>query len=106
MDHAIIKKKRDRRFMYLNTYISIEIFIELFYYISSQVTCIPLAFNPHHTLFVARHYVSGTSAHAVCCHRDWVNGDVYFCNTISPKVTLMSLDYVREMSNYFYVGAV
>jgi len=67
MGHAIIKKKRDRRFMYLNTYVSIEIFIELFYYISSQVTCIPLAYNPHYTLFVPWHYVSGTSAHAVCC---------------------------------------
>jgi len=88
--------------MYLNTYVSIEIFIELFYYISSQVTCFPLACNPHHTLFVPRHFVSGTSAHAVCfasawCNRDWVNGDVYFWNTISPKVTLMLLDILRTV---------
>ena len=30
------------------------------------------------------------------CHRDWVNGDVYFWNTISPKVTLMSLDILQS----------
>jgi len=88
--------------MYLNTYVSIEIFIELFYYISSQVTCIPLAYNLHHTLFVPRHCVSGTSAHAVCfasawCHRDWVNDDVYFCSSVSPKVTQMSLGILQAV---------
>jgi hypothetical protein len=29
--------------------------------------------------------------------RDWVNGDVYFWNTISSKVTLMSLDILQTM---------
>jgi p-aminobenzoyl-glutamate transporter AbgT len=43
------------------------------------------------------------------CHRDWVNGDVYFWNTISQKsnsdVTRYLADCVREMGNYFYVVA-
>jgi hypothetical protein len=95
--------------MYLNTYVSIEIFIELFYNISSQVTCISLAYNPHRTLFVPWHYVIGTLAHALCCFC-WVPqglGQFYFMNAFTESncdVTRYLAAYVRDMNNYFYVG--
>jgi hypothetical protein len=84
--------------MYLNTYISIEIFIELFYNISSQVTCIPHAYNPHRALFVPWHYVM-EHWHMLCvacagCYRDWVN---FILGKLSPKVTLMLPDILLSM---------
>lgn len=97
MGHAIIKYKRDRRFMCMNTYVSIEISIELFYNISCQVTCIPLACNPHRTIVVPWNYVEGTCVACAWFHRDWVNGDVYFGNSMSPKVTLMLPDLLLPM---------